>query len=76
MPIVESVNLRKMLTPHANKTTIHPANETDRFVECWPDAVFGVENGLELIGRFFVTMGNAAGETRALEKGLFRVPQR
>ena len=38
-------------------------------------AILGQEND-EIIGRFFVTMGNAAGETRALEKGLFRVPQR
>ncbi len=38
-------------------------------------AILGQENG-EIIGRFFVTMGNAAGETRALEKGLFRIPKR
>ena len=38
-------------------------------------AILGQEDE-EIIGRFFVTMGNAAGETRALENGLFRIPQR
>ena len=38
-------------------------------------AILGQDNG-EIVGRFFVTMGNASGEQRALENGLFRVPQK
>lgn len=38
-------------------------------------AILGQENG-EIIGRFHVVMGNASGEIRDLQDGLFRVPQR
>jgi len=38
-------------------------------------AILGKEND-EIIGRFQLVMGNASGETRDLQEGLFRVPQR
>jgi hypothetical protein len=38
-------------------------------------AILGQENG-EIVGRFQVVMGNASGEIRDLQEGLFRVPQR
>jgi hypothetical protein len=38
-------------------------------------AILGQEND-EIIGRFQLVMGNASGEIRDLQEGLFRVPQR